>query len=106
DARVLAIRKKLAPLLPHCSQPRNRGREEMNAQFFLVQYDVELARARTDAFDTCLQAREPFLRVQPPEEIGRWTGDEFIALRRVVEQPAGCEDVAADDERHRGIEHL
>ena len=106
EPRVVGVGQDAPTLLPHRRQPTPRGRERVRPQLRLVELHLELARAVPHPRLPALETRQPQLRILRLEHVGDRPGDQGVTFVGMVEQPAGGDDLAANDQRHRGIEHL
>ena len=105
-AAVVGVGQELAPLLPQGAQPGRRPRQEIEAQVGLVELDLVVRGALAHGLGAAFQLGKPGLGVQLRQHVGRLARDEGIAGLRVLREPAGGDDVAADHERQIGVEGL
>ena len=78
----------------------------MDAQCFFVDRDFELLEAFSDRLSAQLEAPEPIVRIDLPDEIRGRTGYQIISIVRMVEEPSWRDDVAPDDQGHGRVQRL
>ena len=66
----------------------------MDAQCFFVDRDFELLEVLSDRLGAKLEAPEPIVRIDLPDEIRGRTGYQIISVVWMVEEPSRRDDVA------------
>ncbi len=101
---MICIGKKPSFLLPQSRQAGHRRRKKVYPKYLLIDRDFELIESFPNRFGTYLQPPKPVVRVDLTKEIGGGTRDQTVSIDRVVEKPAGGNDVAPNNQRHSRVE--
>src|SRR5882757_577257 len=78
----------------------------MDAQCFFVDRDFELLEAFSDRLGPKLEAPEPIVWIDLPDEIRGRTGYQIVSVVRMVEEPSRRDDVTPDDQGHGRVQGL
>jgi len=106
QAGVLGVRQEALALLPLRGEARPRGRQQVDAQLFFGEFDVLVQGALADVLGAGLEPRQPAFGVQLFEQVGHRAADQPVALQRMLQQPAGGDDLAALDQRDFRVQQL
>src|SRR6266478_6231891 len=101
---MIRVGKQLSLFFPQRGQTGYGCRKEMDAQRILVDCDLELLETLPDSLGAHLEAPEPIVGIDLPDEIRGWTGYQLVSVVRMVEEPTRRDDVAPDDQRHGGVQ--
>ncbi|WP_234837830.1 hypothetical protein [Sinorhizobium meliloti] len=78
----------------------------MDLELLFVEQDIEMLGFAANGLASLAQALEPFLGSEASQKARPRTKDKLRAFLGMVEQPAGCDEVAFHDKRHRRMKDL